>query len=423
MTDLHRTAAIYILVGLAAGLTSAADRPGLTRATDRVEVIARHPSTGVARIVEVGDAAGGATLKAAPVTALAFLTEHGTAFGIRDAESELVPAGRLGWRHERFEQIWQGVPVFAGELRVHVDDAGRIRTVNGTFIPGLELDTTSRMSATDAEAIARRHMRRVDGVDPATLEVTTRLVIYHTGVVRSVPGTAHLAWHLEIGDGRQVREELFLDATDGHLLDRFTGIHTLDRSVYHGSVGTLVWREGDPLPFSDSDAETNDDEVNSVIDTSEDVYDLFANLSGGAFLSWDGAGATMRSIVQLDDEDFCPANARWNGNNTGFCEGTATDDVTAHEWVHAYTDSTHGLIYAWQPGALNEAYSDIFGEVVDLLNGAGGDTPGPPRSASECSQFGSRATPELTVVAPESLQGGLSSVGASFNRRSYVLSW
>ncbi len=43
-----------------------------------------------------------------------------------------------------------------------------------------------------------------------------------------------------------------------------------------------------------------------------------------------------------------------------------------HEWGHAYTEYTDGLIYAWQPGALNEAASDIFGETVDLLNGRGG---------------------------------------------------
>ncbi len=33
---------------------------------------------------------------------------------------------------------------------------------------------------------------------------------------------------------------------------------------------------------------------------------------------------------------------------------------------------THGLIYAFQSGALNESYSDIFGETVDLLNNADG---------------------------------------------------
>jgi cysteine-rich repeat protein len=39
------------------------------------------------------------------------------------------------------------------------------------------------------------------------------------------------------------------------------------------------------------------------------------------------------------------------------------------------TQFTAGLIYYKQSGALNESYSDIFGETVDVLNGAGWDPP------------------------------------------------
>ena len=423
MAQSYRTHATRLLMGLVValplGAVHAADRPASASVRDGIEVVATHPATGVARILRAEPTSPTTIPKAARMGALAFLTEHGAAFGIRDAETELVAAGertdRLGWRHVRFDQVWRGVPVYAAELRVHIDSTGTVRSANGTFVPSLDLDPRPEVSEGLAATLARRHLHRHDGVDPESVEVIPRLVIYHTGLLRSVPGDARLAWHVEVRDGAQVREELFFDATDGRLLDRFTGIHTLDRVVYHGSTANVVWREGDRLPFSDTDTATSDDEVNTVIDTSAQVYDLFANLSGGAFLSWDGAGATMRSIVQLDDDDFCPANARWNGSNTGFCEGTATDDVTAHEWVHAYTDSTHGLIYAWQSGALNEAFSDIFGEVVDLLNGTGGDAPNVPRSATECSQFGSQTAPELTVVTPASVAGGLSAVGASFN--------
>src|SRR5690606_17500073 len=42
--------------------------------------------------------------------------------------------------------------------------------------------------------------------------------------------------------------------------------------------------------------------------------------------------------------------------------------VIAHEWGHAYTEYTSGLIYAYQSGAMNEAFSDIWGETIDLLN-------------------------------------------------------
>ena len=52
------------------------------------------------------------------------------------------------------------------------------------------------------------------------------------------------------------------------------------------------------------------------------------------------------------------------------------DDVDAHELTHAVTEHSAGLFYYMQSGALNESYSDIFGETVDLMNGRGNDTAG-----------------------------------------------
>ncbi len=77
----------------------------------------------------------------------------------------------------------------------------------------------------------------------------------------------------------------------------------------------------------------------------------------------------MISVYLINEK--CP-NAYWNGQSTNYCPAFDADDVVSHEWSHAYTDYTHDLIYAFQSGALNEAYSDIFGEAVDLLNGVDG---------------------------------------------------
>ena len=54
----------------------------------------------------------------------------------------------------------------------------------------------------------------------------------------------------------------------------------------------------------------------------------------------------MRS-VNNDPSIACP-NANWNGVTTNYCNGVTSDDVVAHEWGHAYTEYTHGLIYQWQ---------------------------------------------------------------------------
>jgi hypothetical protein len=87
----------------------------------------------------------------------------------------------------------------------------------------------------------------------------------------------------------------------------------------------------------------------------------------------------------------------------------------AHEWSHAYTQATHGLIYQWQPGALNESYSDIFGEVLDRINGAGTDSPDLTRSPGDCSSVGGGPPPQFEVLTPAAIAGNYLAAGANFN--------
>src|SRR5713101_7753233 len=66
-------------------------------------------------------------------------------------------------------------------------------------------------------------------------------------------------------------------------------------------------------------------------------------------------------------------NAMWNGtqmlfgngDNVIFQDFTGDVDVPGHELTHGVTQYTAGLQYTDQPGALNEATSDIFGACID----------------------------------------------------------
>ena len=78
--------------------------------------------------------------------------------------------------------------------------------------------------------------------------------------------------------------------------------------------------------------------------------------------------------VNNDPTIACP-NANWNGVTTNYCDGVTSDDTVSHEWGHAYTEFTSGLVYQWQPGAMNEAYSDIWGETVDIINARFNEIP------------------------------------------------
>jgi Zn-dependent metalloprotease len=96
----------------------------------------------------------------------------------------------------------------------------------------------------------------------------------------------------------------------------------------------------------------------------------------------DDAGGAMRSTVNCVVEQDSPGpkqwvNAFWNGQQMVYGQVKRKDgrlrslsanvDVVAHEMFHGVTDHTSRLEYAFQPGALNESYSDIFGTIVANL--------------------------------------------------------
>ena len=120
----------------------------------------------------------------------------------------------------------------------------------------------------------------------------------------------------------------------------------------------------------------------------------------------------MRIVTDLPTND-CP-NAYWDGQATKYCNGVTSDDVVAHEWTHAVTEYTSDLIYQWQPGALNEAYSDIFGETIDLINGEQTDSPGGNRTVGSCSSFANAIVPQLLLNSPSEIAGECESARANF---------
>jgi Zn-dependent metalloprotease len=64
------------------------------------------------------------------------------------------------------------------------------------------------------------------------------------------------------------------------------------------------------------------------------------------------------------------------GDGTYFKTLTSLD-VVGHELVHGVTASTAGLVYAGEPGGLNESMSDIFGTMIEFYKrGGGGSTIG-----------------------------------------------
>ena len=331
-----------------------------------------------------------------PAKAREFVREFGGVLGSSAADPDLVQTDvatdSLGATHITYEQRHDGLPVFGGVVKAHVDASGNLTSVNGAIVPDIEVDTTPKLSASAAaaraiEVVASNPPENSTGVAAPVSVVSLRaasntLEIYRTGLTRGAEGSNQLVYVVEVTNGSNIRDLVFVNAHVGKLVNRYSLVHdALFRRVFERvrAPANQVWQEGQPT------AGLTVDQLN-IVTFSGDTYHLFFNT--WARDSWDGAGAEMQ-IVNNDPTIACP-NANWNGITTNYCNGVTSDDVVAHEWGHAYTERTHGLIYQWQPGALNESYSDIWGEVVDSLNGVGTDSPAGVRTGGACS---THATP------------------------------
>ncbi len=347
-----------------------------------------------------------------------FLQRYGRAVGIAAPLADLsepeVAGDRLGHVRVAYCQLYRGVPVFGARLHLHVDDRGELVGATSSVVPDIGLATVTPTLGVDrAERLARALVAKQQDVQADHLRLeASELVIFNDGVIWGRSGSDHLAWQILVTDHATIRERLFIDAHSSRVLEQLTEVEDIQRRVYEYAGSNLVWQEGDPLPYQGS-GPGRDDEINNLIDVAEQTYTTFAHLSGGDFVSWNGSDGVMRSYYDRNGMD-CP-NAYFDGSSTSFCVGTATDDVIAHEWTHGYTRSTHNLVYAWQSGALNEAYSDIFGEVVDLLYDSGSDDPSTVRASETCSAATGYDEPELLVVEPASMAGPLDIRSATFN--------
>jgi Zn-dependent metalloprotease len=352
-----------------------------------------------------GDLYPKGTAASKPAKAREFVREFGPLLGASGADSDLVQTAlatdALGATHVTYEQRHNGLPVFGGMVKAHLDANGNLTSVNGAVVPDIEVDTTPRLSASAAaaraiEAVASDPPEDATGIAAPVSVVSLRaasnqLEIYRTGLTRGVEGSNQLVYVVDVTNGSDIRELVFVNAHVGKLVNRYSLVHdALFRRLFERNTGNQIWQEGDPFPGT-----LNADQQN-IVNFSGDSYHFFFNT--WARDSYDGAGAEMKS-VNNDPTIACP-NANWNGLTTNYCNGVTSDDVVAHEWAHAYTQFTHGLIYQWQPGALNESYSDIWGEVVDSLNGVGTDSPAGVRSVGACSTHTGRA-PVLIVNSPE----------------------
>jgi Zn-dependent metalloprotease len=345
-------------------------------AAGRSDVQVRRSRRGFLRFIAARRGRGFAlssSVKSAPPEqrAHAFIAAHGTAFGLGQkpdtAIRRVTPRDRVGLEHVRVQQMYRGIPVTGAEMIVHLD-GDSVRAANGHLLDVEDigdLDVTPSLTDVRAQAIAAGVVRDTYSVTAPRL-AATRLEVFNRGILDRSDAPTCLAWFVEV-QAPGVREYVWVDAQDGSVLLHFNQKpHALNRTIYDGSVtypGVVVRTEGQPP--------TGDAEADALYSYLGSAYDYYMNEHGRD--SYDGAGAPVVGVAHLSAD-----NAWWNDDDARFEFGNGypmADDIVAHEFTHAVDDFTANLYYSYEPGALNESFSDMFGETVDLLNSAGNDGP------------------------------------------------
>jgi bacillolysin len=319
-----------------------------------------------------------------------FLSVYGAVLGIDNPLAELrqkrLSQDGNGNTHVHMDQYYQGLPVFGARVVVHMNKAG-ITGTNGVFVPDLAgLSISPQMSVAMLRSRALAAARKIHPAAKLAVE-SSRLMIYRTGLLKGVEGQNYLAYEVMVKGAASdaIRERVIVDANSGAVLNRINEIHAvLNRAIYTPTMDLPpVLTEGSLLapkdpPFqgdtkgSPASTRTADLPTNNLYIFAGGTYNLYKNLFGREGYD-DGFTPpemqVQRSVYLINEQ--CP-NAYWDGTATNYCPAFDADDVVSHEWSHAYTEYTHGLVYQYQSGALNESYSDIFGETYDLVNGLEG---------------------------------------------------
>jgi Zn-dependent metalloprotease len=267
--------------------------------------------------------------------------------------------------HLRYRQTIGGLDVIGGELAVHVDLDGLVYAVHGGARGGGDADPTPAMGADDARAAAL-------AIGPAgAIAGEPRLVF----VVPDEGGDRRLAWEVRVTgqvDDLPVDDRVYVAADDLAIVDVRPQVHTArNRRVYTAANGTSL---PGTLRRSEGQAAVSDAVSNAAYDNTGKTYDCYAARFGRD--SFDAAGATLHSTVHYASGYN---NAFWDGSRMVYGDGDGVEfsplagalDVTAHELTHAVTQVTAGLPYRNEPGAINEAMSDIVGATCEAWSRGG----------------------------------------------------
>ena len=342
----------------------------------------------------------------AALVTLSVLAEHKALFKMRDPARELSVArsevDEIGMTHARFQQMVHGVPVAGAELMAHYDRAGRLTSIDANYIADLhDVDVNPAFDASDALTMVKADIISRSPVDEATLETEDqRLVVYASNKNLTAPRLAYQYKVRAMAAREPAIWVVFVDAKTGDLIHRYNNLQTIQGEgkgvlgdmkqfeVSTGSGGFVMTDASTGVQIRTLTAEQQQVRGTAVTSTSQTSWDTGVPGAGAAVDAHfnaavvykyfkekhgrnaiDGRGGALISTVHFGQ---AYDNAAWDSTGMIYGDGgqmfrplSVSIDVVGHEFTHGVTEKTSNLVYENQPGALNEAVSDIFGAFIE----------------------------------------------------------
>ena len=307
--------------------------------------------------------------------------------------------------HHRFQLTGPGgYPVLGAQLLIH-ETAGRALRGSGQLLQVAALPSAATavvVTADKARGIAEQrftaaHLRPAAQLEATELWYVPRdldferaeyVLAHRVDVYSTAPLDRHYAF-VDAATGELVATQNRLHASDepGTADTKYAGRQALttdllpdgrfrlyQETTRNTVIHTRNAQNGDGtnwVEFYDDDNDwtgtnANQDEVaRDAHWGTERYHDLLTDYFG--MRSIDGSGFNLIANVHVD---FEYANAFWDGQTTNYGDGSPSSviaspltaiDVVGHELTHGLTEFSAGLIYNDESGALNEAFSDIYG--------------------------------------------------------------
>jgi bacillolysin len=342
--------------------------------TGKVRFIGTDPSHPIPQPIKISD-------NASPEEAARqFLVTYGSLFGITAPASELTvmskQAADQGRTFVRYQQVYAipdspAIPVMGGELIVQLNAAKDVISVNGEILPDIMIKPTPAIDEATAQQHALASVAREYGISLGELTTTNPELWVYNPALLGGPGLQFnaLVWRMEVTNGELVtiKELVLVDAQLGVVALHFSEIDTAkNRVIYNNYDDPDLQLPGPNLVRSEGQGPTGIPDEDNAYDYGGLTYDWYWTIHNRDSL--DGAGMQIISTVRVCKAgSACPMpNAFWNGSQMVYGSGYASAaDVVGHEMTHGVTSHTSKLYYYMQSGAVDEAFSDIWGEFID----------------------------------------------------------